>query len=57
LAPIDLQVSGRTLQDDYRTALLISSRIRQLPGVADVYIPQDLDDPVLRLNIDRNARG
>jgi multidrug efflux pump subunit AcrB len=57
LVPIDLQVSGRNLQDDYRTALLISSRIRQLPGVADVYIPQDLDYPALRLNIDRMRAG
>jgi multidrug efflux pump subunit AcrB len=56
-APIDLQVSGRNLQDDYRTALQISSRIRQLPGAADVYIPQDLDYPALRLNIDRMRAG
>ena len=31
-APIDLQVSGRNLQDDYKTALTIASRIRQLRG-------------------------
>ncbi len=56
-APIDLQVSGRNLQDDYKIALSISSRIRQLPGVADVYIPQDLDYPALRLDIDRMRAG
>ena len=56
-APIDLQISGRNLQDDYKTALSISSRIRQLPGIADVYIPQDLDYPALRLNIDRMRAG
>jgi multidrug efflux pump subunit AcrB len=56
-APIDLQVSGRNLQDDYQTALQISSGIRRLPGVADVYIPQDLDYPALRLDIDRMRAG
>ena len=56
-APIDLQVSGRNLRDDYNTALTISSRIRKLRGVADVYIPQDLDYPALRLNIDRMRAG
>ncbi len=56
-APIDLQVSGRNLEDDYRTALNLCSRIRQLPGVADVFIPQDLDYPALRLNIDRMRAG
>jgi len=56
-APIDLQVSGRNLQDDYKTALLLSSKIRAVPGVADVFIPQDLDYPALKLNIDRMRAG
>jgi len=56
-APIDLQVSGRNLQDDYRTALAITSKVRKLQGVADVYIPQDLDYPALRLDIDRMRAG
>ncbi len=56
-APIDLQISGRDLPSDYRTALEISSKIRQIPGVADVFIPQDLDYPALRLNIDRMRAG
>jgi multidrug efflux pump subunit AcrB len=56
-APIDLQVSGHDLQDDYKTALQISEKVRTLPGVADVYIPQDLDYPALRLNIDRMRAG
>jgi multidrug efflux pump subunit AcrB len=56
-APIDLQVSGRNLQDDYKTALRLSTKIRALPGVADVFIPQDLDYPALELNIDRMRAG
>ena len=56
-APIDLQVAGRDLQADYGTALKIAGGIRRLRGVADVYIPQDLDYPALRLNIDRMRGG
>ena len=56
-APIDMQVSGRNLQDDYKTALQLSSKIRAIRGVADVFIPQDLDYPALRLNIDRMRAG
>ncbi len=56
-APIDIQVSGRNLQDDYRTALSIANQIQSLPGVADVFIPQDLDYPALRLNINRLRAG
>jgi multidrug efflux pump subunit AcrB len=56
-AAIDLQVSGLDLHDDFRTALDISDRIRRMPNVADVYIPQDLDYPALRLDIDRTRAG
>jgi multidrug efflux pump subunit AcrB len=56
-APIDLQISGRNLQDAYKTALEIAAQIRALPGAADVFIPQDLDYPALRLNIDRMRAG
>ncbi len=52
-APIDVQVSGSNLEADYKTALELSSSIRSLPGVTDVYIPQDLDYPALRLDVDR----
>jgi multidrug efflux pump subunit AcrB len=31
----------------------LSSKIQQIPGVADIYIPQDVDYPALRLNVDR----
>ncbi len=52
-APIDLQVNGSDLEADYRIAQALAARFRQIRGVADVYIPQDLDYPSLRLNIDR----
>jgi multidrug efflux pump subunit AcrB len=56
-APIDLQISGRDLHDDYKVALDLTSKIQRIPGVADVFIPQDLDYPALRLNIDRMRAG
>ena len=56
-APIDVQVSGSnleaTLRDRHRSS---PAQIRQLPGVSDVYIPQDIDYPALQLDIDRDAR-
>jgi multidrug efflux pump subunit AcrB len=56
-AAIDVQVSGLDLKNDFRTALDISERIGHMRNVADVYIPQDLDYPALRLDIDRTRAG
>ena len=52
-APIDVQVSGMDLDKTYAVAAQIGNRIRRLKGVNDVLIPQDIDYPALRLNIDR----
>jgi multidrug efflux pump subunit AcrB len=52
-APIDVQVAGSNLQTDYQTALDLGDRVRSLADVADVYIPQDIDYPALKLDIDR----
>ncbi len=52
-APIDLQVSGSDLQADHRTASELAARIRAVPNVSDVFIPQDVDYPALALDIDR----
>jgi multidrug efflux pump subunit AcrB len=52
-APIDVQVSSASLQTAFDVASDLATRIRGLRGVSDVYIPQDLDYPSLRLNIDR----
>ena len=52
-APIDVQVAGSNMANSYRTALDLSAKIRQVPGVADVYTPQDIDYPALQLNVDR----
>jgi len=52
-APIDVQVAGSDMTNSYRTALDLSDKIRQVPGVADVFTPQDIDYPGLQLNVDR----
>jgi multidrug efflux pump subunit AcrB len=56
-APIDIQVSGRNMHQIYSVAQDLASRIRSLPGVGEVYIPQDLNYPGLRLNVDRVHAG
>jgi HAE1 family hydrophobic/amphiphilic exporter-1 len=52
-APIDVQVAGSNMENSYATALKLASQIRTVPGVADVFIPQDIDYPALRLDVDR----
>lgn len=52
-APIDIQVSGSNLKETYATAHKIASRVQKLSGVSDVLIPQDIDYPALRVNINR----
>ena len=52
-APIDVQVSGSDLTEAHAIAAAIASKARALPGVSDVYVPQDIDYPSLKLDIDR----
>jgi hydrophobic/amphiphilic exporter-1 (mainly G- bacteria), HAE1 family len=52
-APIDIQVSGSDMDAAHAVASQIASRTRQLSGVSDVLIPQDVDYPALMLDVDR----
>jgi len=52
-APIDIQVSGSSLRNAYATASEIAAQVRGLHAVSDVLIPQDIDYPALRLDVDR----
>jgi HAE1 family hydrophobic/amphiphilic exporter-1 len=56
-APIDIQVSGNDQKQAYRAANQIALKLRQLRGVSDVLIPQDLDYPGIQLNINREMAG
>jgi hydrophobic/amphiphilic exporter-1 (mainly G- bacteria), HAE1 family len=52
-APIDLQFTGTDLNRADEAAKLMADRIRSLPGVGEAYIPQDMNYPALRLDVDR----
>jgi hydrophobic/amphiphilic exporter-1 (mainly G- bacteria), HAE1 family len=52
-APIDIQISGSNLEATHRAASEIARKVRALPGVSDVLIPQDMDYPAIRLELDR----
>ena len=56
-APIDVQVNTRDLKLTYATAQDLAQRIRQLPGVGQIYIPQDMNYPSVRMDIDRVHAG
>ncbi|HMF96487.1 MAG TPA: efflux RND transporter permease subunit [Vicinamibacterales bacterium] len=52
-APIDVQLSGSNIEAVFNTATGLAAEIRKLRGARDVFIPQDIDYPSLRLDIDR----
>jgi multidrug efflux pump subunit AcrB len=52
-APIDIQISGANFTQDNDVAQQIAGELRKSRTIADVFIPQDLDYPSLRVNVDR----
>jgi multidrug efflux pump subunit AcrB len=52
-APIDVRVTGNDVTADFGVVQKLAAMIRQVHGVADVYIPQDIDYPSLRISVDR----
>jgi multidrug efflux pump subunit AcrB len=52
-APIDIQVSGSDLKKDHEIATEIGREVSDLPGVSDILIPQDVDYPSFKVDIDR----
>jgi len=56
-APIDVQVSGPDLKSIFKAATDLAPKVRRLAGVSDIYIPQDLDLPALRIDVDRRRAG
>jgi hydrophobic/amphiphilic exporter-1 (mainly G- bacteria), HAE1 family len=52
-APIDVQVSSPDLDQIYGIAQNLATQFRQVRGVGQIYIPQDMNYPALRLNVDR----
>ncbi len=52
-APIDVQVVGTDLDSNYLIAQQIASRLRHIPGTADVHVQQLLSLPTLHMDIQR----
>ena len=52
-APIDVQVTSPDLPGDFRFAQELAARISHVDNVGQVYIPQDMDYPALRMEVDR----
>ena len=52
-APFDIQVSGQDMQADHEIAAQIAKQASALAGVSDVLVPQDVDYPSLKVDIDR----
>ena len=52
-APIDIQIGRIDMDGAYALAQQLAAKIRAMPNVSSVYIPQNLDYPGIALNIDR----
>ena len=52
-APIDIQIGSNDMDSAYALAKRLATKIRKMPNVSSVYIPQNLDYPGIALNIDR----
>ncbi|MGA2716105.1 MAG: efflux RND transporter permease subunit [Bryobacteraceae bacterium] len=52
-APIDIQVSSPDIPGDYRLAREIAAKVAALPLTGQIYIPQDMDYPAIRMDVNR----
>jgi multidrug efflux pump subunit AcrB len=52
-APIDIQIGSNDMDGAFAIAQNLAAKIKAMPNVSSVYIPQDLDYPGIALNIDR----
>jgi multidrug efflux pump subunit AcrB len=52
-APIDIQIKSQDMKSSYALATQLATKIKAMPNVRNVYIPQSIDYPGLALNIDR----
>ena len=53
-APIDIQLAGADMQQNYFIAQQIANRLRQVPGTADVHVQQMMSLPTIHMHIDRS---
>src|SRR5580658_6917792 len=52
-APIDIQVSSPDVPGDFRLAHEIAAKVAALPETGQIYIPQDMDYPGIRMDVNR----
>ena len=53
-APIDIQLAGADMQQNYFIAQQIANRLRMVPGTADVHVQQVMSLPTIHMQIDRS---
>ena len=53
-APIDVQITGRNLDDNYAYANRLLSRLRHIPGIADAHIQQVMGQPTVLIRSRRS---
>ncbi|MBS1019672.1 efflux RND transporter permease subunit [Gluconobacter cerinus] len=49
-APIDVQISGRDLQNNFAFATHLAKKLRHIPGITDVSVQQPMTQPTLLIN-------
>jgi multidrug efflux pump subunit AcrB len=52
-APIDLQVRGKSLAQNFTYANEVLNKLRQIPGVVDARLQQSQAQPAFRIDVDR----
>jgi multidrug efflux pump subunit AcrB len=55
VAPIEVQISGRDMVSRRNVARVLDKRIGRIPQVLDTYMPQGIDLPQLKIEVDRTA--
>jgi CzcA family heavy metal efflux pump len=52
-APIDVQITGRSMQENYALAQQIANKLSLVPGTVDVHVHQMFEQPLLHLDVNR----
>jgi multidrug efflux pump subunit AcrB len=55
LAPVEVQVHGRDMTSRRAVAKALGWRIARIPQVRETYLPQEMDLPQLKVEVDRTA--
>lgn len=56
-APLDIQISSTNLESAHHIATELAEKIRALSDVSDVLVPQDMNYPALKVDINRERAG